>query len=487
MNQTFGAPRAGRWARRGLALLFALSPVASVGCLLYPAADSYSPPSVSTTASPDSGQVPLTVSFTGSVSGPDGGTMTYRWDFGDGTSSDHAVTQHVYTQPGDFIASFKADDGHGHKPSHKVRIRARGNPANRPPIANASATPTSGPAPLAVTFTGAGSDADGTIASYAWAFGDGGTSSVQSPAHTYASAGTFTAQLTVTDNAGATGMSTVVITASGTTNRPPSANASATPTSGTAPLTVNFAGSGTDADGTIASYAWVFGDGGTSNVQSPSHAYSAAGSYTARLTVTDNQGATGTATVTISVTGATNLAPTANAGGDQLNRDPGTTFTLTGAGSSDPDGSIVSYAWTQVSGPTVTLTGANTATPSFKSPAGTSGTYEFRLTVTDNGSPAGTATDNVVVSTRITYANIVGALFLARGTQSNGELLGCTSSGCHTGSNSRAPLSTYSQVYSSRSSIRSRIQPGNSMAPYLAAGEAAIITAWIDAGAIEKN
>jgi PKD repeat protein len=89
---------------------------------------------------------------------------------------------------------------------------------NTPPVAVASATtPTSGIAPLSVTFSSAGSnDPDGSIASYSWNFGDGtATSSSASPTHVYQNAGNFTAVLTVTDNRGATGSAQMAITATG--------------------------------------------------------------------------------------------------------------------------------------------------------------------------------------------------------------------------------------------------------------------------------
>ena len=95
----------------------------------------------------------------------------------------------------------------------------------------------------------------------------------------------------------------VVPASSGPANQPPVARATATPASGTAPLTVAFDGSGSsDTDGTIASYGWTFGDGGTATGPAPNHTYGAAGNYTAQLTVSDNQGAIGSSTVTISVT-----------------------------------------------------------------------------------------------------------------------------------------------------------------------------------------
>jgi PKD repeat protein len=96
-----------------------------------------------------------------------------------------------------------------------------------------------------------------------------------------------------------------VVPAGGAANQPPVASATATPSSGMAPLTVAFDGStSSDPDGTIASYAWTFGDGGTGTGSKPSHTYSTAGDYTARLTVTDNRGATGTAALAITVTAA---------------------------------------------------------------------------------------------------------------------------------------------------------------------------------------
>jgi PKD repeat protein len=85
-------------------------------------------------------------------------------------------------------------------------------PANQPPVARASATPISGAAPLDVAFNGSGSsDPDGAIASFAWTFGDGGTATGATPSHTYSTAGTYTAALTVTDNQGATNSTTVGI------------------------------------------------------------------------------------------------------------------------------------------------------------------------------------------------------------------------------------------------------------------------------------
>ena len=83
----------------------------------------------------------------------------------------------------------------------------------------------------------------------------------------------------------------------------PVAVASSNVTSGFAPLTVQFTGSAShDPDGSIAGFAWSFGDGGTSTLDNPSHTYAAKGAYTATLTVTDNQGLTDSASIGITVT-----------------------------------------------------------------------------------------------------------------------------------------------------------------------------------------
>ncbi len=118
-------------------------------------------------------------------------------------------------------------------------VAAAGGAANQPPVAAASATPTSGTVPLAVAFSGSGSsDPDGSITNYTWTFGDGSSASGISASHTYVAAGTYTAKLTVTDNLGATGSMNVTITAAADTNaiNAPSALSASASKPGTATL-----------------------------------------------------------------------------------------------------------------------------------------------------------------------------------------------------------------------------------------------------------
>jgi PKD repeat protein len=147
-----------------------------------------------------------------------------------------------------------------------------------------------------VAFAGSGSDPDGNIVSYSWTFGDGRTSTSQNPSYTYTVAGTYTVTLTVTDSDGQTGQVSHQVTIS---DEPPTT--SFTPPSGTSGSPVLFAGSGSDPDGTIASYNWTFGDGGVGTGASPSHTYAADGVYNVVLTVTDSSGQTASASEAVSI------------------------------------------------------------------------------------------------------------------------------------------------------------------------------------------
>jgi serine protease len=156
---------------------------------------------------------------------------------------------------------------------------------NNPPVAAFSGTPTSGNAPLTVAFTDASTN---NPTSWSWTFGDGGTSTAKNPSHTYTSAGTYTVSLTATNAYGSNTLTrTGYITVSTPPTNPPVANFSGTPTSGTAPLTVQFTDASTN---TPTSWSWTFGDGGTSTAQNPSHTYAAEGTYTVSLTATNAYG-----------------------------------------------------------------------------------------------------------------------------------------------------------------------------------------------------
>lgn len=166
------------------------------------------------------------------------------------------------------------------------------------PIASAQASPTNGGAPLVVTFTGSATLGDAPL-SYSWNFGDGASAAGQTAQNTYQNSGSYNAVLTVTDADGDTSSSGVTITV-GQANLTPIATASASPQSGTAPLTVMFTGSASGGNAPL-SYLWNFGDGQTSTAQSTQHTYALNGSFVASFRVTDADGDIATSNVVISV------------------------------------------------------------------------------------------------------------------------------------------------------------------------------------------
>ena len=145
---------------------------------------------------------------------------------------------------------------------------------------------------LTVTFNGSAStDPNGNIVNFNWNFGDASGGNGVTQTHTYGASGTYTVSLTVTDNQG----SQTTVSQQITVVRPNVAPTAVItgPTTGTVPASTTFsAASSTDSDGTIASYAWDFGDGNIGTGILANHTYTLAGTYTVTLTVTDNNGAT---------------------------------------------------------------------------------------------------------------------------------------------------------------------------------------------------
>ena len=148
------------------------------------------------------------------------------------------------------------------------------------PTANFLPSTTWGTPPCPVQFTDYSS---GGPTSWSWTFGDGGTSTAENPSHTYTTNGVYTVALTATNSAGSnTDTQTNCITI-----KPLNAAFTATPTWGTAPLSVSFADQSSNSP---TSWSWTFGDGGTSTAQNPSHSYNSVGYYTVALTARNANG-----------------------------------------------------------------------------------------------------------------------------------------------------------------------------------------------------
>ena len=247
--------------------------------------------------------------------------------------------------------------------------------------ANIGAAPLTGDIPLLVTFDATSST--GNIESYAWMFGDGQTGVGSTPSHTFSTEGNYTVTLIVTDTLGSTDQATlsIVTTNPSETNNPPSAIISASSTVGTTPLTIEFDGSlSTDNDGSILSHVWDFGDGNSTSGATVNYTYMTAGTFNARLTVTDNGGLTDTTTMPVILTepsADTNILPVAvissssNRGYVPLN------VSFDAGQSYDPDGSIENYTWSFGDG--TTASGVNVSRK-FMQPA----VYKITLKVKDD-------------------------------------------------------------------------------------------------------
>jgi YD repeat-containing protein len=233
------------------------------------------PPVANFIASPATGAAPLSVQFTDASTGS---VTSWSWNFGDGGTSTSQNPSHTYANPGTYTVTLTAGGPGGNSNPQTTSITV----IPPPPVANFSATPSNGTVPLSVQFTDAST---GSVTSWSWTFGDDGTSTSQNPSHTYTNPGTYTVTLTAGGPGGNSNPQTTSITV---IPPPPAANFSATPSNGTVPLSVQFTDAST---GSVTSWSWVFGDGGTSASQNPSYTYSTPGTYTVSLTVTGPGGA----------------------------------------------------------------------------------------------------------------------------------------------------------------------------------------------------
>ncbi|MEL7271435.1 MAG: PKD domain-containing protein [Bacteroidota bacterium] len=341
------------------------------------------PPVAVANATPENGNAPLEVSFNGSNSTDDISIVSYEWNFGDSNTASIANPIHTYTEPGDYTAVLTVTDNEGAQDTDEVLITVTAG--NTGPIAVAEATPMSGNSPLEVNFDSSGSSDDEEIMSYAWNFGDGNSSTEANPTHTYTQLGTFTAILTVTDAEGLEDTDSVEINVNDLENQPPRAVISTNVTQGDAPLAIEFTGDASmDDDGTISNYAWDFGDGNTATEANPTYTYEQTGTFTASLTVTDNEGAMDTETVQITVNGPLNESPTAVIQADPIRGEAPLTVNFNGSGSTDDNG-ISTYNWAFGDAESST---ANSVQTSFEYTE--AGNYTVTLQVVDEQGETGT-------------------------------------------------------------------------------------------------
>jgi len=333
----------------------------------------------------DEGQ---TVSVTGSATdvAADQDTLTYSWDFGDGSDPElGASATHTYLDNGVYTATLTVTDKDGGVGTDTLVVTV--NKVNEPPVVDA------GPDQVvdegqSVNFSGSATDDNDTADSltYSWDFGDGTTGEGQTPTHTYIDNGTYTVTLTVTDSEGLSSSDTLVVTVE---NVAPSVDAGGDQEIDEG-QSVDLHGTATDPGvNDTLTYSWDFGDGSEDATSADaSHTYKDNGIYTVTLTVTDKDGGVGTDTLVVTVN---NLPPVVDAGND-VTVLWGENISFSGT-HSDPGDDTFTYQWNFGDG---NVTSDEKPQHTFAEP----GTYTVTYTVTDDDGGVGSDTLIVTVKPR---------------------------------------------------------------------------------------
>ncbi len=369
-------------------------------------------PTASFAATPNPVQTLSQVTFDASASTDIDGTVAkYEWDL-DGNGSYETDTgaaagaSRSFGTAGEFTVGLRVtdDDGAVSTTTRTVTVQ------NRAPAASFTVSPNPVPTGTAVSFDASGSvDPDGTVAKYEWDLDGNGsyetdTGSTPTASKTYTAAGTPTIGLRVTDDLGATATTTRVLTVQ---NRAPAASFTATPNPVPTGTAVGFDASGSaDPDGIVAHYEWDLDGNGsyetdTGSTPTASKTYTAAGTPTIGLRVTDDLGATATTTRVLTVQ---NRLPTASFTVTPNPVVSGSSVSFNASGSSDPDGTVAKYEWDLDGNGTYETNTGTTATTSKAFPI--AGTVEIGLRVTDNNGGTATTTTTLTVSNRAPVASL---------------------------------------------------------------------------------
>lgn len=237
-----------------------------------------------------SGCPPLTINYTDATAGS---PTSYFWDFGNGNTSTSTNPSAIYIKPGTYTVKLVVRDGTGLVDSierlHYVTVF-------KGPSASASTSKRTACVGETIFFKDLSTKGDGDIVSWKWDFGDGTISNNQNPSHIYKSGGTYTIRLITTDKNGCE--STATLTSHIVINAAPVSDFSiSAPTGCKAPHQTNF--SAVNTNGTT--YNWNFGDGKGATGKTPSHTYTAMGTYQVTLEVIDNLGCKSETTKTVTV------------------------------------------------------------------------------------------------------------------------------------------------------------------------------------------
>ncbi|MCB0166911.1 MAG: PKD domain-containing protein [Anaerolineae bacterium] len=264
------------------------------------------PPQPSIQADQTTAQVGDTVSFDASGTQAASPIVSFDWDFGDGNTGSGQLTNHTYTQPGDYTVTLNVTDQNNQTGSTTLAVTV--NPLAQPDPLTANITgPAGGQVGDQLTFDGQSSTSAAPLTTIQWDFGDGTTAGGDLVTnHTYTQPGDYTVQLTLANDINQTNTASWPVTidpAPVTTlpvpvptiqpAQPPVAQING-PAQAQVGEAILFDGGYSHSESPIVSFEWGFGDGQTDSGMGVTHAYSAPGTYQVTLTVTDQNGLSAT-------------------------------------------------------------------------------------------------------------------------------------------------------------------------------------------------
>jgi PKD repeat protein len=343
------------------------------------------------------------VSSAGTADPNTGDTISYSWNWGDGTalSTGASPAAHLYAAPGNYTITLTTTDGWGKFASTTRNVSLNEPAGNTAPVPTFSYTCASF---TTCVFNSTGTvDNQGDTIRYSWNFGDTGTSTSANPSRTYSTPGTYAVVLTATDVWGkfATFSQNVTITEPASNNAPTAVFPAPTCTTTNTTCTMNATGSSdpdTAAGDGIRNYVWSWGDGTpdtNGTTVSQSHVFPVAGTYTVTLRVQDKWGRL-SAPVTQSVTTA--AEPAGNNPPVVVFNQPVCTARVcqaNAAGTTDADGGIRSFTFKWGDGTADTVT---TSTNNQSHTYVAAGTYNIILVATDNWGRTSQLTRSVTVT-----------------------------------------------------------------------------------------
>jgi YD repeat-containing protein len=384
-------------------------------------------PTAAFTSSPEPANPGQTVTFNGSGSADTDGTIAkYEWDLdGNGTyetdTGTTATTTKSYTTPGTVAAKLRVTDNRGGQATvtHNVTV-------NSPPTAAFTLAPSPAGTGQTVTFDATtSSDAGGSITKYEWDLDGNGsyetdTGTTKTATHAYTATGTVNVGLRVTDNNGATATTTRALSV----QTPPTASFTVSPSPAAVNQTVTFnATASSTPSGTLTKFEWDLDGNGsyetdTGTTRTTTKAYTAAGTVTVGLRITDSRGLIATTTRSLTVNGP----PTASFTVSPTTAQTRQTVTFNGSGSTTPSGTITRYEWD--------LDGNGTYETNTNATATTTKVYDTESTITVGlrvtASTGLTATTTRTLTVQSLYAQAVRTTAGLRAYWRLGETTGTT-------------------------------------------------------------